>query len=167
MLFTAQNGNQLLHGGYGLVGHNAARNFVASAVEVTAGGTDQAKALCPEIGNVVAAIVGGVGSGVEDLHTVKQLGLDDIERIAEGVCLNDEHSVLNCKGTEAIELHLVHFRVIVEELFGHTEHKIIVVATLKAHFYAEEDVDAATVAEKPDFVFGSLDDVNKLMFEVK
>ena len=31
----------------------------------------------------------------------------------------------------------------------------------------EGDVEAATVAEKPDFVFGSLDDVNKLMFEVK
>jgi HAD superfamily hydrolase (TIGR01450 family) len=31
----------------------------------------------------------------------------------------------------------------------------------------EEDVDNATVSEKPDFVFDSLDDVNKFMFEVK
>ena len=29
-----------------------------------------------------------------------------------------------------------------------------------------EDVEAASDAEKPDFVFSSLDDVNKTMFEV-
>ena len=142
MLFAAEDLDELLHGGDAFIGDDTAGDLIATSVEVTSRGADQTEAHCPKVCNVVSAIVGRIGSGVKDLHTVKQLGLDDIECVAEGMRLNDEHIVLDCKGAEAVELHLVNLGMIIEEFLGHAEHEIIVVASLKAHLNAEKNVEA-------------------------